>query len=295
MNVTELDTLAAVIASTIKDATDPLLAKIADLEQRMAAVKVERGESGPAGEPGPAGKDAEPVDLAEVAKMAAALMPVPKDGQDGAPGKDAELTPEHLQEMAKAVVALMPAPRDGQDGAKGEAGEPGKDATIDLQAVATAAAALVPIPRDGRDGLTGQPGPPGRDGAKGADGLNGKDGKDGMTFTGFEAIYEPESSELIHRYTCGDEVKEYRWYLGVPRYKGIYEHGKTYEAGESVTYSGSLWITGQTTQSKPGGSDAESRAWRLAVKKGTDGKGEKGEKGEPGPQGPRGEKGENRY
>jgi len=257
MTVTELDTLAAVIASTIKDATDPLLERIKALEEaRYVAENLSPPLLAEPGPPGPAGKDAEPVDLAEVARMAAALVPIPKDGKDGINGKDA---------------------------------------AIDLQAIATAAAALVPIPRDGRDGMTGQPGPPGRDGAKGADGLNGKDGKDAVPFTAFDASYEAETAELVHRYTCGDEVKEYRWKTSVPRYKGIYEHGKTYEAGEAVTYSSSLWIAGQTTQAKPGGSDAESRAWRLAVKKGTDGKGEKGEKGEPGPQGPRGEKGENRY
>jgi len=256
MTVTELDELAAVIASTIKDATDPLLARIAELEKAHEQL----GNCQPValtGPQGPAGKDAEPVNLAEVARMAAALVPVPKDGKDGIDGKDA---------------------------------------TIDLQALATAAAALVPVPRDGRDGMTGQPGPPGRDGAKGADGLNGKDGKDGMGFTHLEASYEPETAELVHRYIGIDgEVKEHRWKTAVPRYRGIYEHGKTYEAGESVTYSGSLWITGQTTQAKPGGSDAESRAWRLAVKKGTDGKGEKGDRGEQGPMGPKGDKGENRY
>lgn len=55
-------------------------------------------------------------------------------------------------------------------------------------------------------------------------------------------------------------------------YLGTYQAGKSYRPGSAVTWSGSLWIALRATDAKPGEAHEASRAWRLAVKKGTDGK-----------------------
>lgn len=144
--MTETEILADVIAEVVKAATAPLLAKCAVLETQVAALEARapvpgppgpqgepgaRGEAGPSGQDGAAGpqgepgrdgingKDAPPVDLDEIARRAAVLVPA---GKDGAPGRD----------------GLPGIP--GRDGAQGERGEkgldgkdgaPGRDGTLD--------------------------------------------------------------------------------------------------------------------------------------------------------------------
>lgn len=54
-------------------------------------------------------------------------------------------------------------------------------------------------------------------------------------------------------------------------YFGTWAPG-AYRKGSAVTWSGSLWIAEAATKSKPGEGSMDSRAWRLAVKKGADGR-----------------------
>lgn len=184
----------------------------------------------------------------------------------------------------------------GQRGPQGEigpAGADGKAATFDLAAVATAAAALIPLPRDGQPGV---PGPSGRDGKDGAPGRDGKDGADGLGFADFSASYDAETREVVLKWARDERMEEVRVRFELPTYRGIYERGQTYQAGESVTFGGSYWIASEATRAVPGAPDTESRAWQLAVKKGADGKtGPKGERGEMGPKGDKGDLGPARY
>ena len=83
------------------------------------------------------------------------------------------------------------------------------------------------------------PGPPGKDGLNGKDGERGKDGapgKDGLAGLSFE---------------------------------GVYQEGKSYDAGNLVTWAGSSWHCNEPTTTKPG---EGSKAWTLMVKRGRDGR-----------------------
>jgi hypothetical protein len=51
--------------------------------------------------------------------------------------------------------------------------------------------------------------------------------------------------------------------------RGVFKDGTEYDKGDGVTWGGSFWIAQRDTQSKP---DAGNGDWRLAVKKGRDGK-----------------------
>lgn len=53
-------------------------------------------------------------------------------------------------------------------------------------------------------------------------------------------------------------------------YRELYKAGNTYSPGDAVTWGGSLWICTEKTADKPG--EPDSNGWRLAVKKGRDGK-----------------------
>ena len=50
--------------------------------------------------------------------------------------------------------------------------------------------------------------------------------------------------------------------------RGVYRAGE-YLSGDAVTYGGSLWIAQRDTHEAPG---SGSKDWRLAVKRGRDGK-----------------------
>lgn len=54
---------------------------------------------------------------------------------------------------------------------------------------------------------------------------------------------------------------------GLMQYREIYQAGK-YEMGDVVTYDGSMWVAIRDTDAVPG----KSADWRLAVKRGQDGK-----------------------
>jgi hypothetical protein len=51
--------------------------------------------------------------------------------------------------------------------------------------------------------------------------------------------------------------------------RGVWKEGETYEAGSAVSFGGSLWLAQRSTSAKP---DSPDSGFRLAVKKGRDGK-----------------------
>jgi integrin beta 3 len=140
--------------------------------------------------------------------------------------------------------------------------------------------------RDGRDGL---PGLPGGQGEKGLDGKDGRDGVDGLGFDDLGVDYDGERTFTI-TFVRGEQTKRFPVTVPFTLYRGIWEEGRAYEAGDVVTWSGSTWVAKTATTAKPGLADEASRAWQLAVKSGRDGK--TGPEGPHGPVGPRGEKGD---
>jgi hypothetical protein len=184
------------------------------------------------------------------------------DGKDGLNGADGALGRDGVD--GKDGSAGI----DGKDGAPGEKGIDGKDG-IGL------AGAL--IDREGRlvvtltDGTTRDLGPVvGKDGAEGLRGSDGKDGRDGADGLGFDDL------EVVHdgvrgftfRFARGEQVKEFPFTLPVVIDKGVFKDGSEYEPGDGVTWAGSFWIAQEKTAEKPD----SGRGWRLAVKRGRDGK-----------------------
>lgn len=135
--ITDTETIADVVVAAVRAATSDLIAKCAALEAKVGALetrapvpgpageKGERGETGPKGhdgigQPGPAGergldgKDAV-VDVDELARKAALLVPASPAGKDGADGRDGQ-----------PGVPGVPG-RDGATGERGEKGMDGKD------------------------------------------------------------------------------------------------------------------------------------------------------------------------
>lgn len=249
------DELATATREFVSGAIGELAGRLKALEERIASLK----DGGP-GPPGPAGKDG-------------------VDGKDGSPGP-----------------AGVPGER-GLSGAPGEKGEPGapgangKSLTVeDIRPFVDAeiARAALDFERRATDILQRAidriP--------AGKDGKDGVDGKDGFGFDDYEETIEDDGRVLVRRFRSGDNVKEFRHKLATVLFRGVFEDGRTYDAGDSVQWGGALWIAKSATSAKPGLPDADSRAWQMAVRRGAEGKrGPQGEDGKPGPRGPEGPQG----
>lgn len=231
------------------------------------------GERGQKGEPGIDGRNGKDADPEFIKSLVAELLPalvekaqnvlierldvavkairVPQDGKDGAAGRDGI---------------------NGKDGADGTNGRDGKDFDIEqvrglleselskweLDFERRAAATLqksidrMPIPRDGENGV------------------NGKDGADGLGFDDLEFDYDGQRTFTI-KAERGEAIKRKTFRMPIPIYRGTYKSADVYEKDDTVTYGGSLWIAQQDNPGTPG----DGPTWKLAVRKGVDGKGSK--------------------
>lgn len=220
------------------------------------------GRDGIDGEPGKDGKDG--VDG--------------KDGTDGKDGRDAdpvEVTEEDIIRALKADPAFMrsivadylkdnpPQPgkdgRDGRDGIDGEKGADGKDGVGLTGAMIDKNNELIVTLSDGKLQRCGV--------AVGRDGKDGKDGKDGVDLTDVDFEYDGERCISV-KAKDGQVVKHYEMPIVIDR--GYWRDGLTAKAGEAYTHDGSLWIAQKQTAAKP--STQAKGEWRLAVRKGRDGK-----------------------
>ena len=142
----------------------------------------------------------------------------------------------------------------GEIGEKGERGEPGKA------------------------GPAGPAGTPGQDGINGKDGTKGEAGRNASDLTLLQEYIDQRFERALEAatVTTSDGGRTLRWSIGnaVREIKtaivldaGIWTE-RTYAAGDGVTLGGSFWIAQTETAAKPGKSDD----WRLAVKRGNDGR-----------------------
>lgn len=293
----------AFVATSIARAVDAIRPRVDGLEAEVLSLKAMAPVAGPPGAPGPEGqpgrdgtpgpagapgldgqpgRDGQSIELAVVEALvtkalatlpmlvrdevtrAVAAIPVPKDGTDGRPGADG-------------------APgRDGVDGKDGPAGLQGKDGRDGIgvtHALITRAGAIALTFSDGQTkeiGLVvpdralvaqlvgdelktwpkpqdGAPGPPGRDG------------------TLEEAVAEHDGERTV-TLVRKDGSRLGTITLPIPIDRGVWKPGTWYGKGDGVTWGGSFWLAQEATSAKPGEAGADSRAWRLAVKRGTDGK-----------------------
>ena len=112
---------------------------------------------------------------------------------------------------------------------------------------------------------------------------DGIDGEDGLGFEDLEVVQGEDLRTFTFKFARGEKVRE--WTFTVPAMidRGVFEQGKEYREGDTVSWGGHMWVVkAARTEAKPneGGTD-----WRLAVRRGRDGKGLKGEAGPKGSDG----------
>jgi collagen type III alpha len=140
----------------------------------------------------------------------------------------------------------------GERGEKGERGEPGKPGAIGPAGV------------DGKNGERGQKGEPGRNAAD-------------LTYLQDYAAEQVARTFKTATFTTPDGGRTWRLAVGEAVHEiktaivldaGVWKEGAAYAAGDGVTHGGSFFIAQAATTTKPGKSDE----WRLAVKRGSDGR-----------------------
>ena len=108
----------------------------------------------------------------------------------------------------------------------------------------------IPLPKDGKDGVDGNP------------------GADGMGFDDLAIEYDGERCISISLQKDGREIHKYL-HLPIVIDRGVFKTEQKYQQGDGVTWAGSYWIA---QASEPEGTPGSSDGWRLAVKKGRDGR-----------------------
>jgi hypothetical protein len=188
----------------------------------------------------------------------------------------AELDTRHVAQATAPLLKRIEALESRPVPEKGEKGDPGESIKGDTGvgvagAVIDRSGVLVLTLSDGstRDlgVVVGKDGLDGKDGADGAPGEPGKDGSDGLGFDDLEIVHDGERS-FAFKLVQGERAKEFPFTVPVVIDRGVYKAGETYAPGDGVTWGGSYWIAKSETDAKPDSGEG----WRLAIKRGRDGK-----------------------
>lgn len=304
--------IAAVVLEQVRAATEPLRQKLDELQRAVAErpVPVDGKDADPAviaamvaeavaQLPAPAdGKDADPEAVRALIAEAVADIPRPQDGRsvtiedvapmiaDEARRAAAELpapvvpTADEVRAMVEEAVAALPPPQDGRSVTAEEV------APLVADAVQRAVAAL-PAPKDGEPGRDGIAAPVVAAAIKDHegelvltltdgtilrtgifDGKDGKDGEPGLDVDDIDLTLAQDGRTVVFGFERGALKQSFEIAFPVVLDRGVYREGQTYEQGDAVTWGGSLWIAQRDTSAKPE-TDGD---WRLAVKRGRDGK-----------------------
>jgi len=95
-----------------------------------------------------------------------------------------------------------------------------------------------------------------------------KPGKDGFTPDDLRLSLKEDGQTIVVTMSAGERVTSKELRLPIPVDAGVFKRGESYQKGQTVSYGGSLFIAQcETSQTPETGPD-----WRLAVKRGRDGK-----------------------
>lgn len=206
----------------------------------------------PVAEPG---KDADMEALCAHLKELFDAIPPAKDGQSVTVD---DVLPA-LKEHADAYLKALPVPRDGESGKDAVAPTAEEIAATferrfsdlvlswERQARETfdKASDRMPIPKDG------------------------KNGRDALLLESFDMIIGEDGRTVTVKMQAGETVIERSLKLPTIIDRGVFSKDASYEQGDGTTYGGCYWIA---QKDAPEGVPGGSADWRLAVKRGRDGK-----------------------
>lgn len=264
------DAMVAHSMKAVEAATGPLIARIEALETRL-----KEAEARPASITEESFlAQLEAVEARAVTRSDEAMREILEAGQKIPELPELPDIGAMVSDAVAEAVAALPDPVPGEDG---------KSVTLDdvapmiAEAVEKAVKAIPPakdgiglagamIDRDGNlvvtltNGETKRLGP-----VVGKDAEPAEPGRDGLGFEDLEFTADGEGRPVA-KFQRGDLVKSVVLPCIIDR--GPYRATENYQKGDAVSYGGSLWIAQEATTEKPDG----GKGWRLAVKKGRDGR-----------------------
>ncbi len=296
------------MGAIVREATAPLIARIEQLEKTLAdqvipsaeevATKIDLdalAKSAAEMVPAPQGADMEALKahLGELVKA----IPVPADGQSVTID---DVAPMIRDEVAKAVAEVPPA-KDGEsvtvDDVRPVLAElvskavadlpkpqPGKDADMDalrahldglvksleLPKAASVEEVAAFFERRFSDLTLHWERQVREDTSKALDRIPApKDGRDALPLESFDLSLSDDGRTVTVKMQAGDTILEKSVRIASVIDRGVYSAEKSYEQGDGTTYGGCYWIS---QKDAPEGVPGGSPDWRLAVKKGRDGK-----------------------
>lgn len=296
------------MGAIVREATAPLIVRIEQLEKALADQVIPSADevaaridlpalAKSAAELVPAPKDADMDALKDHLAELVKAIPAPVDGQSVTVD---DVAPLIREEVAKAVADVPPA-KDGQSVTAEDVRpllaelvesavkalpqpEPGKDADMDalrahlgelvkgiqLPAVPTVDEVAATFERRFSD-LTLSWERQARDTFdKAADRMPvPKDGRDALDLEAFDMAIGEDGRTVTVKLQAGDALIEKSVKIPAVIDRGVYGAEKAYEQGDGTTYGGCYWIA---QKDAPEGVPGASADWRLAVKKGRDGK-----------------------
>lgn len=183
-------------------------------------------------------------------------LPKPEPGK----GVTVEDVAPMIADLVAKEVAKIPVPKDGKGAASAMIDREGclvltmtDGASHNLGSVVGKSADPVEVLRMVKEAVDAVPKP--------------KNGMDGFGFDDLTVEFDGERTALL-KFVKGEKAKEFPIVLPMVIDRGVFKEGNEYVRGDGVTWGGSFWIAQKQTRQKPG----EGDGWRLAVKKGRDGK-----------------------
>lgn len=224
----------ASVKGYVASALSPLADRVKALEGRVPE-KGEKGDVGEQGQDGAPGERGLPGEKGLDGERGEKGDPGDKGdpGADGKDGRDGVDGKSFTQEEVQALIGAV---------VESEQAKWALDFERRAQGVLERAVERIPKPRDGIDG------------------------KDGMGFDALQLDYDGER-QFTFSFAQGDKEKSFSFAVPLLLDRGVFKEGAEYERGDVVTWGGSMWIAQTFTKNKPG-----DDGWRLAVKKGRDGK-----------------------
>ncbi|MGU0945916.1 hypothetical protein ACSEVQ_25440 [Pseudomonas aeruginosa] len=185
--------------------------------------------------------DVRPI-LAELVSKAVADLPKPQPGKDA----DMDALRSHLDGLVKSLE-LPKGPSVDEVAATFERRFSDLTLSWERQARETLekAADRMPIPK------------------------NGENGRDALPLESFDLSLSEDGRTVTVKMQAGETILEKSVRIASVIDRGVYSAEKSYEQGDGTTYGGCYWIS---QKDAPEGVPGGSADWRLAVKKGRDGK-----------------------
>jgi hypothetical protein len=179
-------------------------------------------------------------------------------------------------------ISLIPTPVDGKSVDLGAL-------FSEISGAVSRAVDAMPKAKDGEPGKDGDPGKDGAPGDPGKDGAPGRDAdpvdmeflkeilalevhrelaswprpKDGLGLEGMSAELLEDGRTLVLRFANGETESRHEIFIPWQIYRGVYETGRQYKAGDVVTFGGSQYTAKVDTTKPPKTTD-----WILSVKHG---------------------------